>query len=100
MNRSEREAARVTHEITARAIRRLDILEWVILAGAAGLAVLGGAVLAWLLYVPLGVSFRTVWIVASLVLFVVPGVISLARLRRDERKHKIENNGRNEGNDG
>jgi hypothetical protein len=54
VKRSDEETARVTQEITARAIRRLDILEWLIFAGAAGLAVVGGGLLALLLAGPLG----------------------------------------------
>lgn len=86
MRRSDEETARVTQEITARAIRRLDILEWLIFAGAAGLAVLGGWLLALLLSGPLGFAFRPTWLVASLVLFVIPGAIAVTTLRRDERR--------------
>lgn len=92
MSRSEREAARVAQEITSRAIRRLDILEWVILAGAAGLALAGGAALSWLIHEPIGLGFRTTWTVASLTLFVVPGGITLAKLKRDERKRTLDVN--------
>jgi uncharacterized membrane protein len=86
VKRSDEEAARVTQEITARAIRRLDILEWLIFAGAAGLAVIGGGLLALLLAGPLGFGFRPTWLVASLVLFVIPGAIAVNTLRRDERR--------------
>jgi hypothetical protein len=99
MTRSDREAARVAQEITSRAIRRLDILEWVILGGAAGLALAGGAAVAWLVHEPVGVGFRTVWATASLGLFVVPGVITVSRLRRDERKRTTDvNQGHEEAN--
>ena len=82
--RIQREA-QVAHEVAARAIRRLDILEWVILAGAAVLAVAGGAAVAWLIAPTVGFGFRTVWMVMSLLLFVVPGAIAIMRMRRDER---------------
>jgi uncharacterized membrane protein len=86
VKRSDEETARVTQEITARAIRRLDILEWLIFAGAAGLAVVGGGLLALLLAGPLGFDFRPTWLVSSLVLFVIPGAIAVNTLRRDERR--------------
>ena len=86
MNRSEEERARATREVTARAIRRLDVLEWAIFAGAGVLATVGGALIAVLVATPLGFGFRPTWLVASLVLFVVPGVIALTILRRDERR--------------
>ena len=46
--REERDA-QIMHEVTSRAIRRLDVLEWVILAGAVVLAAGGGAAVAWLI---------------------------------------------------
>ena len=61
-----------------RAIRRLNILEWVMLAGAAVMALLGGWVIAWLVR-GLGLPFRTTWTLASVLLFAVPGVSVLAR---------------------
>ncbi|MEX2467131.1 MAG: DUF2269 family protein [Gemmatimonadota bacterium] len=86
MKRSDEETARLTREVTSRAIRRLDVLEWVIFAGAAALAVLGGALLALLVAAPLGFGFRSTWLMASLVLFIVPGAIAVTSLRRDERR--------------
>ena len=86
MKDSDDEAARITREIASRAIRRLDVLEWVIFMGAAGLAVLGGGLLALLLAEPMGFRFRPTWLVASLVLFIVPGAIALLTLRREERR--------------
>jgi uncharacterized membrane protein len=86
VNRSEEEAARPTREVTARAIRRLDVLEWAIFAGAGILATIGGALIAVLIAAPLGFRFRPTWLVASVVLFVIPGSIALTMLRRDERR--------------
>lgn len=86
MRRSDEETARVTREITSRAIKRLDVLEWLIFVGAAALAILGGGLLALLLAEPMGFGFRPTWLVASLALFVVPGAIAVLTLRRDERR--------------
>jgi hypothetical protein len=55
--RSAEEDARITREVAERAIRRLDILEWVILTG-----------------------------VAALLLFGVPGGIAWRRARREDRE--------------
>ena len=57
------------------AIRRLNILEFVILGVVVVLALIAGAFLAWLLESTIGVSFRLVWGVASVLFFVVPGVL-------------------------
>lgn len=68
-------------EVVRRVLRRLDVLESMILGAAAILALLGGALVAWLLSASLGLSFRISWFVASLLLFVVPGAIAYARDR-------------------
>lgn len=81
----EKEAARITSEVARRAIRRLDVLEWVILAVTVGLAIGGGWLLAWILFGTDSDRFRLVWMIASLLLFVVPGVIVFAQLKRDAR---------------
>ncbi len=86
MNRSDEETARLTREVTSRAIRRLDVLEWFIFLGAGVLATIGGALIAILLAGPLGFAFRPTWVVASVILFVVPGAIAMTILRRDERR--------------
>jgi hypothetical protein len=95
----DEEEARVTSEVARRAIRRLDFLEWVILAVAVALSVGGGALVAWILAGPSG-SFRTIWMVTSVLLFTVPGVIVFARLKRDERKEARAATGPRKGEDG
>ncbi|MDX1646345.1 MAG: hypothetical protein R3304_04295 [Longimicrobiales bacterium] len=84
---SDREVAELAQVVTRRAIRRLDILEWVILVAGAGLALLGGAIVAWLLRGMAGWDFRVTWVVASVLLFVVPGTIAVIRIKREEREH-------------
>ena len=73
------EAAR---EAMDRANRRLNLLEFIILGGAALAAVVGGWLTAWLARNALGVPFRLTWVLASLLLFVVPGVLVWSRERR------------------
>ena len=87
--RIEREA-QAAHEVAVRAIRRLDILEWVILAGAMLLAIGGGAAVAWLIAPTLAFGFRPIWTVMSVLLFVVPGVIAIRRMRKDEREARAK----------
>lgn len=68
-----------TRDVMERAIRRLNILEYVILGLAALLAILGGALVAWLLGEMVEIPFRLGWALASLLLFLVPGAIVYAR---------------------
>ena len=63
------------------AIRRLNVLEFVILGSAMALALIAGALLAWVLQSTIGASFRLVWGVASLLFFVVPGILVHRRER-------------------
>lgn len=97
---ADREAAEAAKRVTRRAIRRLDILEWVIMGGAVLLATAGGAVVAWLTGEPSGFGFRPTWVVASLFLFIVPGSIALYRLRRDADSWRTTIDRKNEENDG
>jgi len=89
----EREAAEVAREVTRRAVWRLDILEWVIMVAAAGLAVIGGALLAWLVAAPSGLSFQLVWVTTSMFLFIVPGAFAIARFKNDERTRRRASKG-------
>lgn len=86
-------ASRQVRQVAERAIRRLNVLEYVILAAAAGLALLAGGLAALVLDAALGLPFRTTWLVASLVLFVIPAWIAYSRERKLARE-------RAEGRDG
>lgn len=68
-------------KVASRAIRRLDILEFVILGAAALLAVLAGGLMAYLLSSLTPLPLRATWIVASLLCFVVPAAIAWWRNR-------------------
>lgn len=81
----DEETARRLQEVAARAARRLDILEWVILAGMAVVATAGGALVAFVLSGPAGLPFRWVWVGASVLMFGVPGAAALRRMRKEER---------------
>ena len=98
--RNRTEEARITREVASRAVRRLDILEWVMLAGAVVLSLVGGALVALLLETSMGLSFRPTWVAASLLLFGVPGVIAMKRMRRDDREMRVKIRELTEKNDG
>jgi uncharacterized membrane protein len=75
---------RIARDVAHRAIRRLNALEYVILAAALGLALAGGALVGWILREAAGVPFRWGWAVGSFFLFVVPGaLVYLRELRRN-----------------
>jgi uncharacterized membrane protein len=97
---AEREAARQARAVTQRAIRRLDVLEWLIFGFGAVLAALGGALVAWLLAGMASWDFRSTWIGASLLLFVVPGAIAVVKIRKEERADALRNAERREDDDG
>jgi uncharacterized membrane protein len=82
---AEREAAELARIVAQRAIRRLDILEYVMFFAGAVLATVAGALAAWLLEGIAGWDFRTTWVWGSIVLFVVPGTIAIIMIKRDER---------------
>ena len=89
-NKGEKEAAEAAAEVARRAVRRLDVLEWLIYAGALAVAVLGGAGVAWLLEEPESPGFRRTWAVSSVLLFVVPGAVVLIQSWRAERSAQRE----------
>jgi uncharacterized membrane protein len=71
-----------TRRMMETAIRRLNALEYLILGVAMGLALLAGALAAWMVESLMGASFRLSWALLSLLFFVVPGWIVLSRERR------------------
>jgi hypothetical protein len=97
----EREASKVTREVARKAIRRLDVLEWVILAATMALAIGGGALVALLVVGGReGAGFRGTWIVTSLLLLIVPGAVVLLRQRKEEREREARASGPGTDEDG
>jgi hypothetical protein len=69
----ERKETKTSRDALQWVLRRLDVLEYLILFLAVVLALLGGALVGWLLSASLGVSFRWAWAAGSLLLFILPG---------------------------
>ncbi|GMR12372.1 MAG: hypothetical protein BMS9Abin29_0561 [Gemmatimonadota bacterium] len=83
---SEKGRLRGTRRMMERAVGRLNLFEYVLMGGAAIVALLGGAGIAWILQIAVGIPFRVSWFVASLLLFVLPGAAVLRREARAESK--------------
>ena len=81
-----------TREEMERAIRRLDQLGYVILAAAFLLALAGGGAVAYIVSTGTSLPFRLTWVVISLLLLIVPGVMVFGRdyLRRRGRSDPAE----------
>ncbi len=77
-----------THRMMETAIRRLNTLEYVILGVAMLLALLAGALAAWMVQDLAGAPFRLSWALASLLFFIVPGLVVLRRERRAKKVPK------------
>ena len=65
-------------------------MEYLLLAVAGGLSLVAGAVAAVALEAMVGLPFRPVWAVTSLLFFVVPGVVVIRRERRAGSTNQIE----------
>ncbi len=76
------EAHPETRRMMETAIRRLNVLEYVILGVAMALALLAGALAAWLVEGLTGAPFRLAWALSSLLFFIVPGWVVLRRERQ------------------
>jgi len=68
-----RKEAEASQEALSWVLRRLNVLEYLILFLALALALVGGALVAWVLNSALGLSFRWGWTIGSLLLFILPG---------------------------
>ena len=88
--RTNKEDVSVVSEVATRAIRRLNFLEWIILLGAALIAIVGGALVSWLIAPQFEVSFRLIWLAVSVLLLVVPGLVILLRSNRDSGRVSSE----------
>ena len=76
------EETRVARAVMNRAIRRLNLLETILLGAAAIAALAGGWLAALLARSAFGFPFRTTWLVSSLLLFVIPGALAWTMEKR------------------
>ena len=76
------EDTRAARKVMTRAIRRLNVLEWILLGAAAIASLVGGWLAALLARTALGLPFRTTWMIASLLLFLIPGAMAWVAERR------------------
>ncbi|MDE2982723.1 MAG: hypothetical protein OXU74_16150 [Gemmatimonadota bacterium] len=76
------EDMRVVRQVMSRAIRRLNLLEAILLGAAAVAAVAGGWLAAYLGRGAFGWPFGTTWLAAAILLFGVPGVLAWTMDRR------------------
>ncbi len=83
---ADAEVVRATREVAGRALRRLDMMEWVLFLVAAALSTGAGALVALLLAPLLHVSYRVLWVASSVVIFGVPGWLVVRRVRREEKE--------------
>ena len=84
------EDVQAAREVVSRAIRRLNLLETLIMGAAVVLALLGGWLGALLARTVLGLPLRTTWMVLSVLLFVVPGALAWTMERRKRRQARRE----------
>jgi len=82
---SEKKAAAVARVVAARAVRRLNVVEYLLIAAAGGLSLGAGAVAGFALEAVAGLPFRAMWAASSLLFFVIPGVVVFGRERRARR---------------
>ena len=88
---SEKRRLLETRRMMERAVGRLNLFEYVLMGGAAIIALLGGAAVGWILQITAGIPFRISWFAVSLLLFIVPGTAVLRREARvDSTKDEID----------
>ncbi|MEZ4414244.1 MAG: hypothetical protein R3E10_00665 [Gemmatimonadota bacterium] len=83
-----------------RAIRRIGLLEMVMLGMAMVLSMVAGALIAFLLERTAGLSFRVSWIVCSVVLFAVPAFLQLRETSAPAGRARAGNDHVSDENDG
>lgn len=72
--------------VARRAVVRITVLEYVLLAGAVALAVLAGGLASWALAHWAGLPLVPSWVAVSVVVFAVPAVAVWRRERREDER--------------
>jgi predicted lysophospholipase L1 biosynthesis ABC-type transport system permease subunit len=86
---TDEDVSRAARTVTHRAVRRLGLLETMLILAAGVFALAAGAVTAFLLADVAGVPFRTTWIVASVLYFAVPALGVAVRGRREDAALRV-----------
>jgi uncharacterized membrane protein len=60
-----------------RIVRKVGLISWGLAAAAVALAVVGGALLAWI-FTGAGYPFLRTWLIVSLLLLAIPAAVHLA----------------------
>lgn len=60
-----------------RIVRKISLISWGLAAGAVVMAVLGGALLAWV-FIGAGFPFLRTWLIVSVLLLAIPLAVHLA----------------------
>ena len=76
-----------------RIVRKISLITWGLAAGAVVLAVLGGALLAWIL-TGAGLPFLRTWLLISLLLIAAPAAVHLAPWPRRKDDQETGDRGR------
>ena len=84
------EDVQAAREVVSRAIKRLNLLETLIMGAAVIVALVGGWLGALLARSAFGLPLRTTWMVLSVLLFVVPGALAWMMERRKRRQARDE----------
>jgi hypothetical protein len=87
-NGPEEDPFKGTREEMDKVIRNLDMLEWVILFLATGLALGGGALVAWILSVGTRLPYRLTWAVLSVLLLVIPAFVVFGKEARERGRER------------
>jgi len=82
---TEGEGFREVRKDMERAIRRLNVLEYLIMVAAVLLALVGGGFVAFLLSAGTDLPLRPTWAVLSLLLIVIPAAVVFGRNRGRSR---------------
>lgn len=89
-----------TRKMMATAVRRLNLFEYLIMGATMVLALIGGAIAAFVLRVTVGFPFWITWTVASLTLFILPGGAAYLKQRAHPGGLAPNTTKTDDGNDG
>jgi uncharacterized membrane protein len=72
-----------------RIVRKISLISWGLAVGAGVMAVIGGALLAWIL-IGAGFPFLRTWLIVSLLLLAIPAAVHLSPWPRKKDEQETE----------